>query len=343
MEPIPEHPVWGPTFSHYTKTCQSRLQAAFVHPLLDKLPRNTEGDLMMYGLNSATLLRMELAFREHLEELQEPRLESISGPSFIEDGTLSHRDAEFLIELLWKSRSCIIRLRSEYLLSGLTILIIILAQLTATRASQVVQTLDTQWLRIQDISLRCYLGCLILPEAYQAPEERYIHDRINRHIFELSSNLDVSLTYDVWFPNDETDALTIVEMYRNLLGPYPDTPLILSCILMRWVYFSLRNPKVRRPAFDRLMPRVLPIALEILQKEFDKDLASPITGAIRETIRLVAHNAFQQIGMFITVQPRPTPAVREAIFEGLLQSDLYGVIGRLMMLITRESGKPLNL
>ncbi|KAG8733549.1 hypothetical protein FRC11_005302 [Ceratobasidium sp. 423] len=277
------------------------------HELLGHFPRDTPGDLVMESLSNAALLYMELTLRDRIEASADPQLALFSGSLFIEDGLLSSRDAKFLIGLLWKSRSSIIPLRSEELLPGLTVLMLVLSQLTSVHVP--VQQLDPQWLRIQDISLRCYLACLVIPQGIETTKERYILQRINQHIFELFSNLEIWTTYDVWFYVDENDARTVVKI---------------------------------RPGFDNLVPRVLPTSLGFLQKEIDKDLVNPIPEGTRETIRLITRAMFEMIGMFSASTPPPTIEVQDAILEALLQSDLYGIIGRIIMFITRETGRPLS-
>ncbi|KAH7332900.1 hypothetical protein B0J17DRAFT_632171 [Rhizoctonia solani] len=190
----------------------------------------------------------------------------------------------------------------------------------------------------ENISLRGYLGCLL--DAKQTHCERRIYYRINQFIFGLLGFLDVATTHDIWLPVDEDDACTIVKMYSNLLSPYPETPLVLSSIISRWVFCLLMNPKKRQPAFDKLMPNMFTTALGVLQKEIDKESEYAMREDNLDIVRLVTHDTLEQICVFHSNEP--DAKVWDTLLKALFDSDLYGAMGRILTLIMRETGKSLS-
>ncbi|CAE7113464.1 unnamed protein product [Rhizoctonia solani] len=258
----------------------------------------------------------------------------LEGPLFLDDAALSSNDAKFLQDLLWKNRDLIIPLCTQDALPGLPALILVTSQLIGYTLTPADET-GHDWLGLMDISLRCYLGCLSGPA--ETGEECHVLRRVTGFaVGRLENpNLVVTGTFDVWLAVDEEDARTITEMYSNLPNPEsPATPLNLHYIILRWVFTTLSNP--RRPALEELALGVFKTALAMMQAEIDQESEGLMSKYSRGMLTICTRDVVEHINTFVSNKPKPE--VQRAFFVALIDSNIYGTIGRVLALITREKG-----
>ncbi|CAE6464977.1 unnamed protein product [Rhizoctonia solani] len=310
-------------------------QCGMFDRVLDELDHHMPWTSLLGVLSDATLMYMQAILLKHDHENCGPAF--TEGPLFLEATALDADDAKFLLGLLWKDRAPIILLRTQDALPGLPALILVLSQMIARTPSH--RKINPAWLCIQDISLRCYLGCL--KDTEQTDEERYVLHRINQFIVNLFDNQNVSImdTYEAWLAVDDRDARLVVNTYTNLTKPgYPKTPLRLDFIMLRWVFGLLRNPQTRRPALDELAPIVFKTALALLHGRIDGEAEELMDRQTRSLIRVFLHDILDQISAFDSSKPRRE--VRDIFWITLIDSDIFGAMGRILVMITRELDKP---
>ncbi|CAE6436375.1 unnamed protein product [Rhizoctonia solani] len=280
--------------------------------VLDRLNSNLPWVHLLGVLSDATLLYMW----GYLEKYDQ-NMVFLNGPLFLDDTALDLDDAKFLLVLLWNDRASIIPLRAQDALPGLPALILVLSQFIGHNPSLEIK-INPDWLRIQDISLRCYFGCLEVFE--DTTEERYVIEQINGFTLNLFSKHKVHImdTYQVWFAVDDDDARRVVEMYSNLPEPYyPRTPLLLSHVVLLWVFGLLRNPNTRRPALDELAASVFKTALALLQLEIDEDLKDLMSEYTRALMIVSTYETIEQIVAFGSSKPKPE--VRDNFLKTLIE------------------------
>ncbi|KDN44035.1 hypothetical protein RSAG8_05767, partial [Rhizoctonia solani AG-8 WAC10335] len=151
--------------------------------VLNELDPNFPWVYLLGVLSDATLFYMQGLLEQHEQNGHNSTF--LSEPLFLDDSAPGPDDAKFLLGLLWNDRDSIIPLRRDSIiplraqdaLPGLPALILVLSQLLGHMPSH---KINPDWLFIQDISLRCYLGCL--EDVEETDEERYVLQRISRSI-----------------------------------------------------------------------------------------------------------------------------------------------------------------
>ncbi|EUC54157.1 transmembrane protein, putative [Rhizoctonia solani AG-3 Rhs1AP] len=252
--------------------------------------------------------------------------------AFADDGGLTRADIGFLIDVLWRSRKSMLPLRLKGLLPGLPVFLFLIYHLT-----QFTDMLEFErpWLNVQDLVQRCYLGNSNTYERNILRQvSRWIHDRV-------SGGHDFIVKLD-YVPVDDDDACTVVKAYSDLLKPpiplslAPVMLLDVSMTMFRWISYMLRNPQPSRRALEKLAPIAAKAALERLWLEFDRERDGPMANNRRGFTRVYALDVLNNISAHYFATP--DLQIREDMLRMLLGMEIYSLLGRVLALVTYESG-----
>ncbi|QRV90635.1 MYND Zn-finger protein [Ceratobasidium sp. AG-Ba] len=229
-------------------------------------------------------------------------------------GGLSFSDNEFLVTIIWENRRRLVTLLNHGMLPGFPALMFTLCEMTIMMQ---IPSKDRKWVQLQDIMLRSYL--------VGTKEERQTLRHVALHI-----NLEIqNHQLLVNTRTDEEDAREVVNSYVNMYHPawnYDKTLaevvlLDIANILCQYVN-SLLTPKLAD-----CMANVARTALERIWLEIDKE-----SNGLLPILRL----GFTRRDLWDRVPPR-----YERDFSWMfIEADLMGLLGRVVLMITREGDKP---
>ncbi|KAG8706222.1 hypothetical protein FRC11_008409 [Ceratobasidium sp. 423] len=253
--------------------------------------------------------------------------------AFAMHGGLSPGDAAFLSHVIWKSRKAIIPLRRQGLLPGLPVLILVLCQMTILSKTQ--KPVTQPWVRMQDLLMRCYLGDMTTDEqiilrwlgmsTYRLAIESKVKD-INEHspVDELDLRVIAQAYIELWTPSSESSGAQ---------NTYLDLPMAVS----GWIYHLMDVPGQQELRAEELVPRLIKVGFDLLAHELDVEQHNPQSASQKQflgvgglIIALLQHISY-------IVPAIKSPAVREDFICSLHEFDFYGLVGRGLLLVTRES------
>lgn len=253
---------------------------------------------------------------------------SSSGNAFMIGGGLSYEDVEYLVEVLWRGRKWLVPLQEAGLLPGLPALLFVLCEMTVFSKKP---SHKKPWNRVQELLLRCYLGDTTTPERTLLRQLcRFADNEIGLH--------DLPEDY---IPIDLDDARTVVQAYVDIFAPPTDpslAPIVLldiSRFLFIYVYLLLTN-RQRGMILEDMAPDVIRTMLTRLGLEFDRELEGEMSPQKRVVARDFAADVFGYISL---LEKRIVSSeVRKASSQMLFDIDLHGLVGRILLLITRDTG-----
>ncbi|KAG8737845.1 hypothetical protein FRC10_007598 [Ceratobasidium sp. 414] len=241
------------------------------------------------------------------------------GDAFTHVGGLSYEDVEFLLVTLWKDRRSIMVLSDHGMLPGFPALLFTLYEMTIFSKAP---NSAKRWTQLQDIILRFYM--VATPQERQTMRHLSlaIHSQILRH----------RLVCD--FTTDEEDARNVVLAYCDMFHPLlseglaPVMMLDISSVLFQFVDCMLT------PNLADCIPKTVWGGLERLWLEFDREKGGLMADKRRGFTRRYASDTFHMIGNMR--QRLETPENEWAFQCMLLESDILGLVGRVILLISRE-------
>ncbi|CAE6468213.1 unnamed protein product [Rhizoctonia solani] len=250
---------------------------------------------------------------------------------FADAGGLTTEDIEFLIDILWESRKSVLPLRFKGLLPGFPVFLFLLYNMT-----DYTDLLDVAplWLEVQDLVQRCYLG-------NSSTYERNILRQVSRWIHDKVSGPFRTVALD-YVPVDDDDARAVVKAYSDLLSPpiplslAPIMLLDVSMTMYRWISYMLTNPRPRRRALERLAPIAAKAALERLWLEIDREKDGLMANNRRGFTRTYAFDVLNNVAAHYF--DTPDRQIREDMLRMLLGIEIYSLLGRVLVLVTHESG-----
>ncbi|KAG9076450.1 hypothetical protein FRC06_009500, partial [Ceratobasidium sp. 370] len=283
----------------------------------------------------ASEMLAEEAFAQMTEALLKNNLSYVSiclgcmppkGDAFTHVGGLSYEDVEFLLTVLWKDRRSIMVLSDHGMLPGFPALLFTLCEMTIFSKAP---NSTKKWTQLQDIILRFYIVATSEERQTMRQLSLFIHGQILRH----------KLVRD--FTTDEEDARDVVrayiEMFHPLLneGLVPVMMLDISNILFQFVDCMLT------PNLADCIPDVAWGGLERLWLEFDREKDSFMADNRRGFTRRYASDIFHIMG---NMRHRLETTENEQAFASmLLKSDVLGLVGRVILLLSREGKFAISL
>ncbi|CAE6426488.1 hypothetical protein ACGC1H_005647 [Rhizoctonia solani] len=261
---------------------------------------------------------------------------SKSGHAFVIDGGLSYDDVEFLIKALWKDRKSLVPLRRCGLLPGLPALLFVLSEMTVLSRSPIT---NRPWLALEDVIFRCYLGDTSNPE-------REILRQLCVYIesFVLNRYHSISMDYE---PVDEDDNRKVTEAYCAVFAPPMKLSLAaviqldIATMLFRWA-LDLLGWESKGPLIgEDLVPHIVKGAMARLTLEIDREWSGPMLEKRRAFTNRYAGEVFGYTSLLVINNQIQTGDVQQEVVQMLMEFDFYGLAGRVLMFVTREtSSKP---
>ncbi|KAG9108152.1 hypothetical protein FRC07_008514, partial [Ceratobasidium sp. 392] len=240
-------------------------------------------------------------------------------------GGLSFDDVDFLITTIWKNRQRLVALIQHGMLVGFPALLFTLCQMTLfSKAPESTK----KWAQLQEIILRCYLVGV---------REEQITLR------QLALSADLHMTKHDLVGNSKTDpedAHVIIRAYTRVLRPLWDhnnsvasiLPLDISNILFRYVDSLLTSE------LADCIPEVARVGLERIWLELDRETDGFMAAPRRGFTRHYASDIFHYLG---DIQQRLQTRKNELAFSNMLvEIDILGLVGRLLLMISREGSNP---
>ncbi|CAE6533577.1 unnamed protein product [Rhizoctonia solani] len=257
---------------------------------------------------------------------------SKSGHAFVIDGGLSYEDVEFLIKTLWKDRKSLVPLRRCGLLPGLPAILFVLSEMTVLSRSSIIHR---PWLALEDVIFRCYLGDTSNPE-------REILRQLCIYIESFVLNRYRSIPMD-YQPVDEDDNRKVTEAYCAVFAPPMELSLAaviqldIATMLFRWVLDLLGWESKGPLTGEDLVPHIVKGAMARLTLEVDREWSGPMLEKRRAFTNRYAGEVFGYASLLVINKQIPTPSVQQELVQMLTEFDFYGLAGRVLMLVTRET------
>ncbi|KAG8771278.1 hypothetical protein FRC12_003712 [Ceratobasidium sp. 428] len=282
----------------------------------------------------ATEMLAEEAFAQMAETLFKNDLSQVSiclgcmppkGDAFTHVGGLSYEDAEFLVLTLWKDRRSIIGLTDHGMLPGFPALLFTLSYMTIFSRASPQPTKN--WTELKDIVLRFYI---VATEEERKTMRQIVlsihHNAISR--YKLVGN----------YTTDEEDAREVVQAYTDIFRPLFDEGLapMMMLDISNMLFQSVDS--MLTPNLADCIPKVAWGGLERLWLEFDREKDGFMAAPQRGSTRRYASDIFCMVS-----EMRPqlkTPENEKAFDVMFLESDTLGLIGRVILLLSREGRNP---
>ncbi|KAG8699094.1 hypothetical protein FRC09_006843 [Ceratobasidium sp. 395] len=236
-----------------------------------------------------------------------------NGDAFTHVGGLSYDDVEFLVMTLWKDRRSIIVLGDYMMLPGFSALLFTLCQMTIFSKAP---NSTKKWAQLQDMILRFYTVASNIERQVMRELALVLHKEMMKH----------ELVYD--HTTDEEDARNVVQAYNNMFRSSSSDEL---APIMRLDISNLLSRFVSRMITPNLVDCISMVAwseLERLWLEFDQE---------RNGFMAAYWHGFTRRNM----RPRLNTLENEKEFASmLLESDVLGLVGRVILLLSREESQP---
>ncbi|KAG8758997.1 hypothetical protein FRC12_009869 [Ceratobasidium sp. 428] len=236
-------------------------------------------------------------------------------------GGLSFDDVEFLIMILWNNRRQLITLIEHGMVPGFPALLYTLCEMTMLSKSP---GSTKKWTQLQDILLRAYMVGTKEERETMRQLSLYAHHQIQDH----------NLVGDT--RTDEEDACTVMRAYVEMFDPVwnhtqdlaPTMLLDIAYILFQFVDTLLT------PNLEEWIPKVARGALQRVWLEIDRESNGFMAAPRRGFTRRYAADIFHSLS---DMQQRlRTRKDQQAFSTMLMEIDIVGLVGRVLLMISRE-------
>ncbi|KAG9095041.1 hypothetical protein FS749_011208 [Ceratobasidium sp. UAMH 11750] len=299
--------------------------------VLDKFLNDLDPDLdvveatlalaeVAYDLMTQALLKNDLAYVGLCLGFKPP-----SWDVFQCVGGLSFDDVDFLIMTLWKNRQRLIALIECGMVPGFPALLFTLCQMTMFSKAP---GRTKKWIQFQEIILRAYLAGT--KDERITMRQLALHADMQMKEYKLVGNSKT----------DPEDARTVVRAYAGMFRPVwnhdkslaPTVMLDISNILFQYVSSLLTSD------LADCIPQVAWSGLERIWLEFDRESDGLMAAPRRGFTRRYAADIFHYLG---DLQPNlKTEENEQAFSKILLEIDILGLVGRLLLMISHERRNP---
>ncbi|KAG9091503.1 hypothetical protein FRC06_000540 [Ceratobasidium sp. 370] len=338
-----EHPKWGPDFDQYMEEFEDRFDKAFDNYVSSRETTSIAHD----GLLPLSLLETMLTVGDNMHKVDYQHGEKSLTVLMVtirrytelnEDGIFEHYYGYLCMRHIMRTVCIGTLIESKVLDAFLNDLDPELGAVEATEAlAEVAFDLMTQallkddlaqtkkWRQLQEIALRAYL--------VGTKNERVTMRQLVLHV-------DMQASKHKLIGNSKTDpedARTVVRAYANMFRPFwnhdksiaPTVMLDISNILFQYVSSLLTSE------LADCIPQVAWSGLERIWLELDRESDGLMAAPRRGFTRRYAADIFHYLG---DLQPKlRTEKNERAFFNVLLEIDILGLVGRLLLMISHES------
>ncbi|QRV92207.1 MYND Zn-finger protein [Ceratobasidium sp. AG-Ba] len=245
--------------------------------------------------------------------------DSSSGNALPSVGDFKYEDACFLVNLLWRDRFAFFTLCERRMLPGLSALLFALyGIMTLSEINEPAKP----WSQLQELFLRAYLTATFQDQHILA----WI--TINTSILMKDHGIQNATI------SDDTDARKLVDAYARSISTLEFSRGTISWYMLRTstVLFYWIADMLRYNLLD-LVPITVRTGLERLWREFDQDAEYHVYGDMGDHFRMYSTSVFRMMENVLRVLDAKHQGM---LAKTMLDVDVYGLIGRILMMITRE-------
>ncbi|EUC63253.1 Zf-MYND domain protein, putative, partial [Rhizoctonia solani AG-3 Rhs1AP] len=144
-------------------------------------------------------------------------------------------------------------------------------------------------------------------------------------------------------PVDEDDNRKVTEAYCAVFAPPMELSLAaviqldIATMLFRWVLDLLGWESKGPLTGEDLVPHIVKGAMARLTLEVDREWSGPMLEKRRAFTNRYAGEVFGYASLLVINKQIPTPSVQQELVQMLTEFDFYGLAGRVLMLVTRET------
>ncbi|KAG8771279.1 hypothetical protein FRC12_003713 [Ceratobasidium sp. 428] len=240
-------------------------------------------------------------------------------------GGLSFDDVDFLITVIWENRQRLITLIDHGMLAGFPALLFTICQMT--NWSKTPES-KKKWPQLQEIILRSYLAGVKDERITMRQLALTVHMRMD----------DYNLVGD--YSTDPDDAYIVARTYSAMFHPVWNRDGSLASIILLDISNLLFRYVTSLLTADLAdcIPTVAQAGLERLWLELDRErdgfMAAPRRGFTRKYASDILHDIGGMQGDLQTNEDE------KAFSDMLVEMDILDLVGRLLLMISRETIKP---
>ncbi|KAG8719515.1 hypothetical protein FRC08_002642 [Ceratobasidium sp. 394] len=240
-------------------------------------------------------------------------------------GGLSIDDVDFLIMALWNNRRQIITLIEHGMLPGFPALLFTLCEMTMLSR---LPGRRKKWTQLQDVILRAYLVGTKDERQIMRHLSIYAHNQIQDHNLVMDTR------------TDEEDARTVVRAYVEIFDPIWIRDKFLAALVLLDIsnfLFQFVDSMIT-PKMEDCITLVAWGGLERIWLEIDRESDGFMAEPRRGFTRRYAADIFHALS---DMQRRLRARENQQAFTGMLmEMDILGLVGRVLLMISREGNNP---